>query len=236
MATSTTEVSQPEIKSLEYAQLNDDGLLVLVGERRDRDALAELYYRYRIIVRGFLQKKMSEPALFEEVYNDVMLTVWEKANSFRGASKVSTWIFGIAYRTRLAHNRKESRHKHNKSDEFVINAGVEDETTLENQTSSSETLRAALAELSEQHRSVIVLAYFYGYSTQEISDILGCPKNTVKTRLFHARKKLKTTLETDQSEGTVIYSDKSNAQQQNYFKAPEWQSDHICRTVCQQQL
>ena len=177
----------------EYNTIEDDKLLILIGNKQDRRALAELYERYRQPVGRFLLRGLRESKLVEEIYNDLMLTIWNKANSFRGDSKVSTWIFAIAYRQRLSHSRKESKHEHVGSTELLYALEPEENLML------NETIGAALLELSEQHRAVIELSYFHGYSTTEIAAILRCPQNTVKTRLFHARKKLKVTLGTNHS-------------------------------------
>ncbi|WP_211316928.1 sigma-70 family RNA polymerase sigma factor [Arenicella xantha] len=178
-----------------YSEFADDKLLMLIGTSRDRAALSELYHRFQLPITRFLQRQMFSTTLVEEAYNDVILTVWNKAAGFRGESKVSTWLFGIAYRTGLAHSRKERRHNHVSSDELVDSV-ISGEGT-EAQADVNESLHAALLELSEAHRIVTELAYFHGYSTSEIAQIVDIPANTVKTRLFHARKKLKAALEAD---------------------------------------
>jgi len=129
--------------------------------------------------------------LIEEVYNDVMLTIWRKASTFRGESKVSTWIFTIAYRIKIALSQKENRHKHVTTEEFTH------DISSESSFSVTETIEDAMVGLSESHRTVIELSYFHGYNISEIAAIVDCPQNTVKTRLFHARQKLKTTIEAD---------------------------------------
>jgi RNA polymerase sigma-70 factor (ECF subfamily) len=211
--------SASEIKGSKYSKLDDNELLTLIGENRDRAALTELYNRYRLPLGHFIQREMSGTKLVEEVYNDVMLIVWNKASGFRGDSKVSTWIFGIAYRTRLTHSRKESRHNHCGTGEFMDNVQIEDESDLEARTSVSETLHAAMIELPSKHRVVIELAYFHGYSTAEIAGIVGCPQNTVKTRLFHARNKLKATLEAGQAveQSSDSYESPSPKRKKNSF-------------------
>ena len=171
------------------SSLEDQEILNLIASQRDKMALAELYDRYRHSLGGFLRRKLFEDKLVDEVYNDVMLTVWQKAEGFRGDSKVSTWIFGIAYRICMSHSRKEHKHTANMS-------GYEPEDIAEETESDLvEQLRAAVTELSEDHRTVIEMAYFYGNSLAEIAEIVGCPLNTVKTRLFHARQNLKTIIE-----------------------------------------
>lgn len=177
----------------QYSEFEDDRLLILIASRRDSDALAALYERYRVIVGRFLQRGMCETMLVEEVYNDVMLAVWRKASSFRGDSKVSTWIFSIAYYIRCTHAKKESRYKHDVANDSELSHEGESETG----SSLRETIQDAMMTLSEAHRMVIELSYFHGYKTSEIAVIVDCPQNTVKTRLFHARKKLKETLQSD---------------------------------------
>jgi len=176
-------------------ELRDEELLLRIGEHQDREALALLYDRYRHSLGGFLRRKLRESRLIDEVYNDVMFTVWNKADTFRGDSKVSTWIFGIAYRTCLSHARKESRHS-DQIDEFEIDQIAENSQDYSDQNDDiTDSLNSAISELSEDHRTVIELAYFIGNSIVEIAEIMACPVNTVKTRLYHARLHLKTNLQ-----------------------------------------
>lgn len=193
------------VKSIEgrtnYSNLEDQDLIHLIGKNQDRAALAEIYERYKLPVGSFLKRKACESRTIDEVYNDVMMVVWEKASRFRGESKVSTWLFGIAYRVRLSHGRKEKKHSTTSSDEVIDDNALAEHCKSERETSLRESIQAALEELSEPHRVVIELAYFHGYSTAEISKIVSCPANTVKTRLFHARKKLRSAIELEESFG-----------------------------------
>lgn len=169
--------------------LEDIELLKLIGDLKDTAALEQLYSRYRATLGSFLHRKLYQDKLVDEVYNDVMLTVWKKAADFRGDSKVSTWLFGIAYRMCLSYSRKELKHT---SDRDVIEF---DDIAVEQEQDLSLQLHTAITKLSDDHRSVIELAYFYGHSIAEISDVIQCPVNTVKTRLFHARQNLKNIIE-----------------------------------------
>jgi len=172
--------------------LDDRELLRLISDESDKNALAELYNRYRQSLGGFLRGKLYQDKLVDEVYNDVMLTVWQKAQTFRGESKVSTWIYGIAYRICLSHVRKELKHTEKKAEAFEFDAIAQEE-----ESELVEQLRVAVTELSEDHRSVVELAYFHGHSLAEIADVVQCPENTVKTRLYHARQKLKAIIESN---------------------------------------
>jgi RNA polymerase sigma factor (sigma-70 family) len=119
--------------------------------------------------------------------------VWNNAGTLSRRSKVSTWIMGIAYRKglKLAQraNRWTSRFKAadwtDAVEPFAGSAGLNEQLDLR------DLLTHAIKDLSPKHRAVVELTYFYGYSYEEISQIVNCPVNTVKTRMFHARAKLK---------------------------------------------
>ena len=180
--------------------LDDLELLRLIGEKQDKLALAELYDRYRHSLGSFVRRKVYQDKLVDEIYNDVMLTVWQKAASFRAESKVSTWIFGIAHLICLSQSRKEMKHTQNMTDiEFDDMHADSDEPGDE--ADIVDELRIATSKLKENHRSVIELTYFHGHSLAEVSEIMRCPVNTVKTRLFHARRSLKDSLEKQAAKG-----------------------------------
>ncbi len=159
-------------------------LLEAVG-RRDRRAFTELYHRYHPRLHGYLRRFLANGALAEEVLDDVMFVVWKDARKFRGDSAVSSWIFGIAYRKAMTAARKESRY------EAQLDRGAEAEAVADRPPRHRDLLRAALRELSPDHRQVVELTYFSGFSYREIAAIADCPVNTVKTRMFHARRRLK---------------------------------------------
>ena len=177
-------------KNEHYKALADNALLVLIRDQRDVKALTELYQRYRAILGRFLQRRVSDAVIVEEVYNDVMLSIWRKAHSFRGDSEVSTWIFAIGYRIFSTHLSKETRQR-----EIAKNQVFDD--ACEKAIVIEDSLHVAITQLSESHRIVIELAYFHGYSMSEIAEIVGCPENTVKTRLYHARKNLRQSIEAE---------------------------------------
>lgn len=153
--------------------------------RRDRAAFAELYRSYHPRLHGYLRRILANPALAEEVFDDVMFVVWKDARKFRGDAAVSTWVFGIAYRRAMTAARKEGRH------EAAMDRGVEADLLPAARDRDPDLIPAALAELSADHRQVVELTYFCGFSYQEIAEIADCPVNTVKTRMYHARRRLR---------------------------------------------
>jgi RNA polymerase sigma factor (sigma-70 family) len=159
--------------------------LLAAVARRDRRAFAELYRTYQPRLYGYLRRLVASPTLVEEIVDDVMFVVWTDARKFRGESAVSSWIFGIAYRRALTALRKEGRYQ------APLVRDKETAAAPERSAAESELICAGLAELSPDHRQVIELTYFCGLSYQEIAEVAGCPVNTVKTRMYHARRRLK---------------------------------------------
>lgn len=166
---------------------DERALLAAVG-RQDREAFAKLYRLYQPRLHGYLRRLLANPALAEEVVDDVMFVVWTDAARFRAQSAVSSWIFGIAYRKAITALRTEGRYQAPPATGvWPGSEGTEFNVDLE-------LISAGLAELSADHRQVIELTYFCGMSYREIAAIADCPVNTVKTRMFHARRRLKVLL------------------------------------------
>lgn len=157
----------------------------------DENALEQLYHHYYIRLFRFVARITRRDDLIDEVINDVMYVVWEKAASYDKRCKPSTWIFGIAF---------------NKARQALRNAGYAQEVSLDDldednswlgkqdaglrQLEMDDWLGSALGELSPEHRAVIELTYYEGLSYSEIAVIMDCPENTVKTRMHYARKNL----------------------------------------------
>jgi RNA polymerase sigma-70 factor (ECF subfamily) len=174
--------------------VDDLALLSRVAEG-DRDAFRRLYSHYHRRLHRFLMRLTRERQLTEEVINDTMMVVWQHAADFRGASRVSTWILGIAYRRAL--KTLERTRNTNAQDIIVAAASMPDSLLLDALSHGTEThdwIDTALAKLSSEHRMVIELAYFLGLSCEEIAEIVGCPLGTVKTRMFYGRERLRQVL------------------------------------------
>lgn len=158
---------------------------------RDRDAFRDLYLIYHRRLARFLTRMSLERETIEEIINDTLWTVWQKCADFRGASRVSTWIVGIAYRRAL----KSLRQVRTMRAPYLDDLGnIADATELAGERERCQWLERALAELPLEQRAVMELAYLMGHSCEEIAQIMHCPVNTVKTRLFHAREKLRQSL------------------------------------------
>jgi RNA polymerase sigma-70 factor (ECF subfamily) len=162
----------------------DQRLLLRIADN-DRDAFDDLFNRYRRRLFTFLFRLTRSHGAAEELANDVLLTVWQDAGRFRGDSKPLSWIFGIAYRKALAHLRKRKF----KLVPFVErDAGVDENgARLERE----DWVRQGIDALPPKQKLTVMLVYFLGLSCAETAKVCGVPLSTVKTRMFHARQKMK---------------------------------------------
>lgn len=172
-----------------------------VEDRIDRELLAEiscesrvafskLYEKYYTPITRFSYRYINNPELIEEVVNDTMLIVWQKTKQFRGDSKVSTWIMGIALR-KCWEAHSKIKHQEQAMDELPETVDPDDNFE---EMDTRAAIDMAMQKLSADHRSTVELAYYMGYTCEEIALAMDCPPNTVKTRLHYARKMLKKTL------------------------------------------
>ena len=152
--------------------------------RKDRHAISELYRAYHPRLFKFVFALTRSYSSADELVNDIMLIVWQKAATFRGDSKVSTWIFGIAYRQAL---RSVTRRRKTYPQACTGETACDDSVDIEMQ----DWVWRGLHTLPHPQRMSMVLVFYYGLSYSETAEITGCSVNTVKTRMFHARRKLR---------------------------------------------
>lgn len=160
----------------------------------DRGAFEKLYFAYQKRLFGYLFRVVGEASAAEELTNDVMFEVWKNAGRFRADSRLSTWIFGIAHYRVLNHWRRP-RPESVETDEAAAMADTAEgpeQGVLRKDLEGS--IQSALSRLSAEHRQIVELTFYEGCSYEEIAEIVRCPVNTVKTRMFHAKKKLQDVL------------------------------------------
>ena len=157
---------------------------------RDRDAFEALYRLYHPRLARFLLNLLHRPQLVEEVLNDTLFVVWERSDTFRGASKLSTWIFAIAYRKAMKALRRLDEPVEDRDADLRPSEEAAPDAPVNRQRAQA-ALLSALARLSADHRAVVDLTYFHEMGYREIAEIMDCPVDTVKTRMFHARRHLR---------------------------------------------
>jgi RNA polymerase sigma-70 factor (ECF subfamily) len=160
-------------------------------------AMRTLYARHRLRVYHFIVRLGSDTDRAEDLVSEVFLSVWRQAGTFENRSQVSTWILSIA---RFKALTALGRRREPQLDEDAIKTVADDADTPEQtvlHTDRRAQLRRCIAQMSSDHREVIDLVYYHEKSVEEVAKILRLPKNTVKTRMFYARKHLARLLATN---------------------------------------
>ena len=156
---------------------------------KDMQAFEVLYRAYYRRLTRFLEQVTRRPQLIEEILDDTMLVVWRKAGTFNGQSQVSTWIFAIAHNKAMKALKRLRVPMEGPDEDAPSPADGPEAALVRRQTHLY--LQGLLGRLSTEQRAVIELTYYHGCSYKEIAKIVGCPAETVKTRMFHARRKLR---------------------------------------------
>ena len=195
-----TRMPQSPAQSLE----SQDAQLLRRVAQQDKRALEELYSAYHRRLSRFLLRLAPRHDFAEEVINDTFWVVWCKAADFRGASRVSTWILGIAYRHAL-HALRQERRSGGTGHPPELHQDADSSDPADN-GDTQDWIAHGLNLLPDEQRLTLELAYFLGYSCEEIATITECPVGTVKARMFHAREKLRLTLPSLGGTSTVFKS------------------------------
>lgn len=187
----TSRFAGTPMTTQEHSQQLLDADLIARLCHADETALEQLYHNYYSRLFRFIGRTAQRDDLIDEIINDVMLVVWEKAATYDRGCKPSTWIFGIAFnktRQTLRDENQSATESLDDIDEDSSWLGKLDNNL--DQMETDEWFVWALSQLSPEHRAVIELTYYEGLHYSEIATILNCPENTVKTRMHHARKNL----------------------------------------------
>ncbi len=178
----------------ESAIEQDQALLEAVS-RGDMQSFELLTRAYHGRLHRFLLRLVNRADLADEALNDTLFAIWNGASRFRRESCPSTWIFGIAYHKGLKALQRSRRwwQRHQPMDDLEWDPDDRDTPGIREEL--SEWLELALTGLPPQQRAVIELTYFLDRSYEEIAQIMDCPIGTVKTRMYHARRRLRPVLE-----------------------------------------
>ena len=189
----TTLLSDPDGRGgIGEARDATERALVTRIANNDHLAMSRFARLYDMRLTRFLRRLTWRHELVEEIVNDTMFVVWQQAGRFRFESRVSSWVIGIAYRRAMQAFRAERR----LCVGCAQSAGDEDSQSgdAQEQFETTEWLGRALLKLPFEQRTALELMYHAGYSCEEVGEIMGCPASTVKTRMFHARRKLRLAL------------------------------------------
>jgi len=171
---------------------------VLIGRiaNGDRLAMQVLYVRHHVRVFRFVVRLVRDEATAEDLISEVFLDVWRQAGRFEGRSAVSTWMLAIARFKALSALRRRPDEGLDEETAGAIEEPSDDPGAALEKKDKSAMIRKCLTGLSAEHREIIDLVYYHEKSVEEVAEIVGIPQNTIKTRMFYARKRLAELLKT----------------------------------------
>lgn len=156
----------------------------------DRVAMQLLYARHHLRVYRFVLRIVNDAATAEDLTSDAFLDVWKNASRFERRSQVSTWILSIVRYKALAALRRRANDPLDEKVACKIPDTADNPEVIVQKRNESTVLQQCLTQLSPAHREVIDLVYYHEKSIAEVAEIIGAPQNTVKTRMFYARKRV----------------------------------------------
>lgn len=181
----------------------DDIQLISLIAQAQSEALNELFERYNRLVFSVALAIVGDRAIAEEITLDVFVQVWKRAGTYQqDKAKVSTWLIAITRHHSIDILRwQKSRPENNNLnlDGLSLHNGpvvhnLEENVELNLQR---DRVRHALAQLPDDQREALLMAYFKGYTQSQISEVLGQPLGTIKTRIRLGMQKLRKLLEGD---------------------------------------
>jgi RNA polymerase sigma-70 factor (ECF subfamily) len=167
----------------------DDKLIARIRSG-DNMALQALYARHHVKVFRFALRLLRNEQAAEDIVSEVFIDVWRNASGFEGRSEASTWLLAIARNKAYSLLRKKKEDYLDEDSAAEIEDAADNPEVVMQKKNKGDLLRACLSQLSAEHREVVDLVYYHDKSVEEVALIVGAPEGTVKTRLFHARKRL----------------------------------------------
>jgi RNA polymerase sigma-70 factor, ECF subfamily len=172
------------------AQDTSDETLVAQIAQRDKRALQQLYSRHHVRIYRFALRFLNDEAAAEDTVSEVFIDVWRQAERFEGRSQVTTWLLAIARNKALSMLRRRSNEElDDEVAEFIEDPSDNPEVAMLKSQRAS-VLQDCLTQLSPAHREIVDLVYYHEKSVEEVAEIISVPANTVKTRMFYARKRI----------------------------------------------
>ncbi|WP_269585202.1 sigma-70 family RNA polymerase sigma factor [Roseibium sp. Sym1] len=175
-------------------------LIVKVATDRDRAAFVELFDHFAPRLKGYLMKQGAEEALAEEIAQDVMVTLWRKAELFDpGKASASTWLYRVARNRRIDRLRRQKTAELDPEEPSLQPTPLPDVADEMDARLREERVRLAMEQLPDEQKEVVRLAFFIGQSHSEIAEETGLPLGTVKSRIRLAFGRLRQLIEADEA-------------------------------------
>jgi RNA polymerase sigma-70 factor (ECF subfamily) len=177
-------------------QTTSDEALIERIAAGDKLAMQVLFARHQVRVYRFVLRLVRDQSVAEELVGEVFLDVWRQAGRFEARSTASTWLLAIArYKALSALRRRTDQELDDDKAATIEDPGDSPEVSVLKKN-KGEVLRQCLTALTPEHREIIDLVYYHEKSVEEVAQIVGIGENTVKTRMFYARKRLSELLKT----------------------------------------
>jgi RNA polymerase sigma-70 factor, ECF subfamily len=156
----------------------------------DKGAMQVLFQRHSVRVYRFALRFVEDAALAEDIASEVFVEVWRHARGFKARSQVTTWLLAIArHKASSALRRRSAARLDDQMAAEVIDPGDNPEAVMQRRD-RGEIVRRCLAQLSPIHREILDLVYYHEKSIDEVAQIVGAPKNTIKSRMIRARGRM----------------------------------------------
>jgi RNA polymerase sigma-70 factor (ECF subfamily) len=188
--TCAVRTTRPSGKGSERTTATDQTLIEMIA-KCDQGALRALFTRHYSRIHRFALRFVKNQDDAETVVNDTFLIAWQQAHQFEGRSQVATWLLGIA-RFRALGTLKPQRPRFEDVENYSESLVDPEERVDERmrREDSNRYLRQCLSSLPREQAQLIELHYFGGVSLKDAVAVTGVPINTIKTRMFLARRKL----------------------------------------------
>jgi RNA polymerase sigma-70 factor (ECF subfamily) len=192
----------------EREMVDDGDLVIRRAAAGDPDAFRALFTKHRSDVARLVYRMLNAPSDLDDVVQEVFVQVFRSLKDFRGQSKFSTWLHRVTVNVVLMH-RRSARSRPVLTEEMPGELVADDGQTLPDEdVERLERMRAfqrLLARLADKKRVVFVLHELEGMSPAEISEVVGAPVLTVRTRLFYARRELEAMLEEEPTLANLVH-------------------------------
>ena len=177
----------------EHESSTDEALMAMFNDG-DKGALEALLIRREKWLWNVARKSIRDLSLAEDALQEALVLIWKHANTFRGESLVTSWMYQIVSRACIDTLRKEQIRTHTSLNELEQFEDIGGTSSFESALVDGLAVHAALLEIEPEHKEVITLLDLEGLSVQEASQALGIPMGTVKSRAARGRESLKQVL------------------------------------------
>jgi RNA polymerase sigma-70 factor (ECF subfamily) len=172
-----------------------DEILIEAISKGDSNAMRMLFTRHNVRIFRFVLRLIGDNSVAEDVVSEVFLDVWRQAASFKARAQVLTRLLAIARNKAHSVLRRSSDLQHLEEEAVQLKEILTGDLRIVMQKKEKAAILVkSLKQLSASHREIIDLVYYHQRTIDEISKIIHVPTNTVRARIFHARKRIATML------------------------------------------